>query len=286
MRVRVKFAKYGPMKFIGHLELMRYLQSAVRRTEIPVKYDEGMHQRMVMSFAMPLGVGPTSSAEYMDIELVEPISSEKAMKQLEEHMCEGLDILDFREVDGAKKQKAMTIVAAADYEVRFREGFEPDWDWRTALREFCARESIPWVKETKKGTREVDMKEWIHEMSDRGTVPLSPSAQSVDALVTAPDTGACEVAPDAGAFDTAPDTGACEAAPDTGACETAPVTIYLRLCCSVGDNLKPEQLFGEMFRSYGHELPRFALQVHRLDLLTRDEAGKFVSLGELGERIP
>ena len=69
MRVRVKFAKYGPMKFIGHLELMKYLMRAVRRTDIPVKYDEGMHQRMVMSFAMPLGVGPTSSAEYMDIEL-------------------------------------------------------------------------------------------------------------------------------------------------------------------------------------------------------------------------
>ena len=82
MRVRVKFAKYGPMKFIGHLELMRYLQSAVRRTEIPVKYDEGMHQRMIMSFAMPLGVGPTSSAEYMDIELEEPISTEEAMREL------------------------------------------------------------------------------------------------------------------------------------------------------------------------------------------------------------
>ena len=251
MRVRVKFAKYGPMKFIGHLELMRYLQSAVRRTEIPVKYDEGMHQRMVMSFAMPLGVGPTSSAEYMDIELVEPISSEKAMRQLGEHICEGLDILDFREVDGAKKQKAMTIVAAADYEVSFREGFEPDWDWKSALSEFCARETIPWVKETKKGTREVDMKEWIYEMRcDKGAVPQSPSVQSV------------------------------------GACETTPDTVYLRLCCSVGDNLKPEQLFGEMFRSYGRELPRFALQVHRLDLLTRDEAGEFVSLGELGERIP
>ena len=146
-------------------------------------------------------------------------------------MCEGLDILDFREVDGAKKQKAMTIVAAADYEVSFREGFEPDWDWKSALSEFCARETIPWVKETKKGTREVDMKEWIYEMEIRSA------------------------------------------------------TVYLRLCCSVGDNLKPEQLFGEMFRSYGHELPRFALQVHRLDLLTRDEAGKFVSLGDLGERI-
>ena len=133
MRVRVKFAKYGPMKFIGHLELMRYLQSAVRRTEIPIKYDEGMHQRMVMSFAMPLGVGPISSAEYMDIELEAPISTEKAMQQLGEHMCEGLDILDFREVDGGKRMKAMTIVAAADYEVWFREGFTPDWDWKVGL---------------------------------------------------------------------------------------------------------------------------------------------------------
>jgi len=63
--------------------------------------------------------------------------------------------------------------------------------------------------------------------------------------------------------------------------------VYLRLCCSVGDNLKPEQLFGEMFRHYGHTLPRFALQIHRLDLLTRDETGEgFISLGDLGNRIP
>ena len=236
MRVRVKFAKYGPMKFIGHLELMRYLQSAVRRTEIPVKYDEGMHQRMVMSFAMPLGVGPTSSAEYMDIELETPITTDKAMNLLGAHMCEGLEILDFREVDGGKKMKAMTIVAAADYEVWFREGFEPDWDWKSALQEFCSRESIPWVKETKKGTREVDMREWIYDVKIHE--------------------------------------------------EDASTSVYLRLCCSVGDNLKPEQLFGEMFRSYGHELPQFALQVHRLDLLTRNEAGDgYVSLGDLGSRI-
>ena len=240
MRVRVKFAKYGPMKFIGHLELMRYLMSAVRRTRIPVKYDEGMHQRMIMSFAMPLGVGPTSSAEYMDIELEEPISTEEAMRELEPHMCEGLDILDFREVDGSKRTKAMTIVAAADYEVRFREGFAPDWDWKAALKAFCSRESIPWVKETKKGTREVDMREWIYDMQIRDDAD----------------------------------------------------SVYLRLCCSVGDNLKPEQLFGEMFRSYGHELPRFALQVHRIDLLTKREpeeggaGADYISLGDLGSRIP
>ncbi len=262
MRVRVKFAKYGPMKFIGHLELMRYLQSAVRRTQIPIKYDEGMHQRMVMSFAMPLGVGPTSSAEYMDIELEEPISTEKAMQQLGGHMCEGLDILDFREVDGAKKMKAMTIVAAADYAVWFRPGFEPDWDWKAALREFCGRESIPWVKETKKGTREVDMRTWIYEWeiheADREGEFHSKVIDGIRDL-------GIEGPAQAGAL----------------------ASVYLRLCCSVGDNLKPEQLFGEMFRSYGHQLPPFALQVHRLDLLTLDAAGEnYISLGDLGERIP
>ena len=261
MRVRVKFAKYGSMKFIGHLELMKYLMRAVRRTDIPVKYDEGMHQRMVMSFAMPLGVGPTSSAEYMDIELEEPISTQKAMEQLGKYMCEGLEILDFREVDGGKKMKAMTIVTAADYEVWFREGFEPDWDWKTALREFCGRESIPWTKETKKGTREVDMRQWIYDMQihDREIC----EAQLQEAGGNRP------------VYNCGP------------AASGSSASVYLRLCCSVGDNLKPEQLFGEMFRSYGHELPPFALQVHRMDLLTTDASGEnYISLGDLGERIP
>ena len=193
------------MKFIGHLELMKYLMRAVRRTDIPVKYDEGMHQRMVMSFAMPLGVGPTSSAEYMDIELEEPISTQKAMEQLGKYMCEGLEILDFREVDGGKKMKAMTIVTAADYEVRFREGFEPDWDWKTALREFCGRENIPWTKETKKGTRDVDMREWIYDMK------------------------ICEVKGQENDGD--------RPVYDYGfAASGASASVYLRLCCSVGDN--------------------------------------------------
>ena len=276
MRVRVKFAKYGSMKFIGHLELMKYLMRAVRRTDIPVKYDEGMHQRMVMSFAMPLGVGPTSSAEYMDIELEEPISTEKAMEQLGKYMCEGLEILDFREVDGGKKMKAMTIVAAADYEVWFREGFEPDWDWKSALREFCGRESIPWTKETKKGTREVDMREWIYAVEIR-------DKEIRDKEIRNREFRDREIL-EAQSQESGCNRQVCDNGP---AVSDASASVYLRLCCSVGDNLKPEQLFGEMFRSYGHELPPFALQVHRLDLLTADASGEnYISLGDLGERIP
>ena len=241
MRARVKFAKYGAMKFIGHLELMRFMHGAVRRAGLPVKYDEGMHRRMVMSFAMPLGVGATSSAEYMDIEMEEPVPTETAMRLLGEQMCEGIDILDFREVDGSKKMKAMTIVAAAVYDVKFREGYEPEWDWREDLRTLLSLETIPWVKETKKGTRELDMRPLIYSVDFEG---VKGSPDLTDGSL------------------------------GFRAC----------LCCSVGENLKPEQLIGELYRRRGQEMPAFALIVHRVDLLTRQDE-KLISLGDLGNPI-
>ena len=69
MRVRVKFSKSGAMKFIGHLDVMRYFQKAMRRAEIDIAYSEGMSPHMIMSFAQPLGVGLTSDGEYMDVEV-------------------------------------------------------------------------------------------------------------------------------------------------------------------------------------------------------------------------
>ncbi|MDY5869575.1 MAG: DUF2344 domain-containing protein, partial [Lachnospiraceae bacterium] len=38
MKVRIKFAKYGAVKFIGHLDVMRYFQKAIRRAGIDIAY--------------------------------------------------------------------------------------------------------------------------------------------------------------------------------------------------------------------------------------------------------
>ena len=51
LKVRVKFAKQGAMKFIGHLDIMRYFQKAIRRADIDVAYSEGFSPHMIMSFA-------------------------------------------------------------------------------------------------------------------------------------------------------------------------------------------------------------------------------------------
>ena len=40
MKVRIKFSKEGSLKFIGHLDTMRYFQKALRRAKLPVAYSE------------------------------------------------------------------------------------------------------------------------------------------------------------------------------------------------------------------------------------------------------
>ena len=60
MKVRIKFSKEGPVKFVGHLDTMRYFQKAIRRANLPVAFSGGYSPHMIMSFAAPLGVGTES----------------------------------------------------------------------------------------------------------------------------------------------------------------------------------------------------------------------------------
>jgi len=80
IKIRIKFRKYGVMRFIGHLDIMRYFQKAMRRAEIDICYSEGFSPHQIMSFAAPLGVGITSDGEYLDIEVNSTRSSEASIK--------------------------------------------------------------------------------------------------------------------------------------------------------------------------------------------------------------
>ena len=180
MKVRIKFAKQGVMKFIGHLDIMRYFQKALRRADIDIKFSEGMSPHMIMSFAAPLGGGLTSDGEYVDIELRTPISTAEAVSRLNAVMVEGMEILDFRRIEEGKAGKAMSLVAAADYTVRFRKGYAPKEDWQSDISGFFARKSIPVIKETKKGESEVDIRPMIYQMSvNAGTVFMRLATGSV-----------------------------------------------------------------------------------------------------------
>ena len=69
MKIRIRFAKQGMMKFVGHLDMVRYFQKVMRRANVDIVYSEGFSPHPKMSFAAPLGVGIISRGEYFDIEV-------------------------------------------------------------------------------------------------------------------------------------------------------------------------------------------------------------------------
>ncbi len=163
MKVRIKFRKYGVMKFIGHLDIMRYFQKAMRRGNIPIAYTQGYSPHMIMSFANPLGVGLTSDGEYFDIELKDHISSKDAVAQLNEVMVEGMEIVSFVELPEDQKT-GMSIVSAADYFVYAKEG-EFSKELIEALERFKSEKHVVIMKKTKKSYREVDIRPLIYKIS-------------------------------------------------------------------------------------------------------------------------
>lgn len=163
LKIRIKFQKYGIMKFIGHLDVMRYFQKAIRRAQIDIAYSGGYSPHQIMSFAAPLGVGLTSDGEYLDIEVNETKSSEESVEALNRVGVEGIHIVSYRLLED-KAPNAMSIVAAADYRVSFREGKAPQ-GWQEKLMEFYSQPELVITKKTKKSEREVDLKPLIYSLA-------------------------------------------------------------------------------------------------------------------------
>lgn len=162
LKARIKFRKYGAMKFIGHLDIMRFFQKVMRRADIPIAFTGGYSPHMIMSFANPLGVGVTSDGEYFDIELAEEIDMNEAVIRMNQVMVEGMEVVNMVQISEEKKRTGMTIVAAADYLSSLRSGSFPE-DWKEKATTFLEQSEINIVKKTKKNEKEVDIKPMIYK---------------------------------------------------------------------------------------------------------------------------
>ena len=121
MKIRIKFQKQGTVRFIGHLDVMRYFQKVMRRAEVDIRYSEGFSPHQIMSFASPLSVGLISHAEYVDIDVNSSGNSTGMVRRLNEVSAEGLEVLSYRELPETAKN-AMSLVVAADYTFCFTNG--------------------------------------------------------------------------------------------------------------------------------------------------------------------
>lgn len=160
MKKRVYFDKYGEMKFISHLDLLRFFERIFNKAEIPVKYSQGFHPRPKMSFGSPISLGTEAYNEIMDFETDAEISNEEVKKRLNDSAVLGFKVNKVEEV--AKKSSIMEEFTNILYTV---EGSQEDMD---KLEKLLNSENILEIKEKKGKIVTRNLKERLKFFSREG----------------------------------------------------------------------------------------------------------------------
>jgi radical SAM family uncharacterized protein/radical SAM-linked protein len=201
--VRVRYAKEGRLVALSHLEVMHAILRSVRRAGLPVAFSQGYHPKPRVSFGPALPVGVSSTAEFLDLELVGRHDPAIVGRALAAALPEGLAFLEAREID-ARAPSLSESVRAVHYRVEFPQGWSAEALSRkidvfhSADRSVVRRDAPPKARERKRSqrsaapkSREIDLKEMVTHLSVDGpgrvafTLKADPSGSAKPAEVLA-----------------------------------------------------------------------------------------------------
>jgi len=115
-KIRVKYTKEKPLRFLTHLEVVSAIRQAVRRASLPVCISSGFSPQPKISFGPPLAVGYTSNCEIFDMEMFRRIGADEVEKALSSSMPPALGIISASSVPVVSKSVDL-LVNAAKYSI-------------------------------------------------------------------------------------------------------------------------------------------------------------------------
>lgn len=162
-KARMKFAKEGVAKYISHLDLMRAMQRAMARCEMPLWFTEGFHQHAYVSVVLPLSTGFSSECEFLDFNLTCDAMPENALEALNAAFPTGLRALEvYPFSDGGRKPGE---IAWSQYRIdwRFPDGIPTDFPEKA--RRLFAQPVVEILKRSKRGESMINMREFMRDFS-------------------------------------------------------------------------------------------------------------------------
>jgi radical SAM-linked protein len=93
-RIRIRYAKRGPLRFTSHRDFARAFERALRRAGVPVAFSQGFTPHPKISYASAAPTGVASEAEYLEIGLQAQVDPQELRVALDAALSPGLDILD------------------------------------------------------------------------------------------------------------------------------------------------------------------------------------------------
>ena len=161
-RLRVTFARGDEMKYITHLDVMRFWERALRRAEIPVAYSEGFSPHPQIALAAPLPVGVTSDAELMDVFLETVMTPAAFAERLAPQLPPGVSVIHVEEA-GLTLPSLQAEVRAAAYDVDIGTVAAPEA--ADAVDSLLAAASFPWEHRREDETKNYDLRALIHDIA-------------------------------------------------------------------------------------------------------------------------
>ncbi|MCL1796055.1 MAG: TIGR03936 family radical SAM-associated protein, partial [Clostridia bacterium] len=166
MRMIASFEKSAQIRFVGHLDLMRAIHRALRRSGLPIRYSQGFNPHVLLSLASPLPVGVSGIQELMDVPLAGVLSEAYFLKTLRAVMPSSLPLTAARAV-GDNHPKLMANLRTASYEATFHKSGAAK-AMAEAIPAFLSRAEVQAVRRSKRGSVPCDIRPMLHCLSANG----------------------------------------------------------------------------------------------------------------------
>ncbi|TYQ16341.1 UNVERIFIED_CONTAM: radical SAM-linked protein [Acetivibrio alkalicellulosi] len=161
--IRAKFTRGEEVKYISHLDLMKMFERALRRSGLPIAYSKGFNPHPQLVFGLPLSVGVTSEAEYLDLDFDIELEPDEFTERLNKFLPRGVVITDAKKK--TEKSNIMASIAGATYEILISSSTYVEMDQiKNILRSFLERDEIIIQKQSKSKVKMVDIRPMIHSI--------------------------------------------------------------------------------------------------------------------------
>ena len=111
-RLRFRFAKTGSLALLSHLDLVRLMERALRRSGVPVSFTGGFHPLPRVQFALALPLGAEAAGEWMDVEMAEWQDPAWVCQRLQEQLPPQFALQTVLEVPVSGVSLSQELVAA------------------------------------------------------------------------------------------------------------------------------------------------------------------------------
>lgn len=176
------FEKSESVRWLGHLDILRTFERAIRRAGLPVAFSTGFNPRERIAFASALSTGVTAGAEPAVLELVDPVDPAALLEKLNAALPPGIRIGECLEVPDTGSRDLLNSYDRADYEVVC--ACAPDTDSAEVERAIAALLARPqWdiVRAREGRSRSLDIRPYLFALT---LVPDSLTANRLTLAMT------------------------------------------------------------------------------------------------------